>query len=345
MKGHQMIHRRRLEANVKLRLAVIGCGIKATQYIQTWIGRDDLEIVAIADTNTLALEKVINIAKEANKQAPKCFSDWQSMLRECHTDLNAAYICTPHASHGEQAIDALNHGLHVLLEKPMVTSVAEARSLQDAQRYSGKELVVAYQGGLSPLVQQLRHDIQMQTYGPLVSIAANIWENWADTYLGHWKQLPAVSGGGFMFDTGAHMMNTVSVLANQPFASVSARMQKREYPVDIVTAVSAELQDGTLVTLHACGQTIACTSRIECYFPEHLVRICAWGRWLEIEDKEGRVTRQEQESANNLLNVFQQTLTQQITNPSDIRQGLRMAQLWDAVKNSAVQGGKAVSCL
>lgn len=326
-----------------LRLAVIGCGKKATQYIETWIARSDVRIQAIMDPNKQAMDNICNIATHSDKPAPSCFLNWEELLRDQRPNLDAVYICTPHANHAEQAELALNLGLDVLLEKPMVTSVAEAQRLLTAQEKSGKNLVVAYQGGLSPLVHELRSNIRNKTFGDLISISASIWENWAETYKGHWKQVPEISGGGFMFDTGAHMMNTVSMLVEHPLARVSASMNNMSYPVDIVTTVNGELTDGTLFNLHACGHSIRCTSRIECYFADCIVRICAWGRWIEIEDSEGNIERREQESANNLMNVFLQTLSGDIQNPSDIHQGLRMAKLWDAIKLSASQNGQPVA--
>ncbi|AIF99745.1 conserved hypothetical protein [Alteromonas sp. 38] len=326
-----------------LKLAVIGCGKKASQYIETWISRSDVSIDAVMDPNEDAMTLVKSIADQQGQPQPACFSSWETLLQSQSDNLDAVYICTPHASHAEQAEMALTLGLDVLLEKPMVTSVDEANRLIAAQESSGKALVVAYQGGLSPLVQQLKQDILANTYGELVSITASIWENWATTYAGHWKQIPAVSGGGFMFDTGAHMMNTVSMLANSPLTNVTASMRNLDYPVDIVTTVSGELENGTLFNLHACGNSIRCTSRIECYFTDYVVRVCAWGRWMEIEDSDGKVVRKEQESANNLMNVFQQTITGEIDNPSDVRQGLAMAKLWDAIKLSASQQGAMVT--
>lgn len=328
---------------MELKLAIIGCGIKATQYIQTWIVRPDIQLTAIMDPNTKAMDNVCRIAQEQQKAAPACYNDWRQLLQENAAQLDAVYICTPHASHGEQALLALQLGLDVLLEKPMVTSVAEAEALADAQQKSGKALVVAYQGGLSPLVSELKNAIANQTYGPLVSINAAIWENWAENYKGHWKQIPEISGGGFMFDTGAHMMNTVSKITSQPYARISAIMHNHGYPVDVVTTVSGELSDGTLFNLHACGRSIRCVSRIECYFPQAIVRICAWGRWMEIEDAQGNIVRKEQEAANNLMNVFMQVKNGEIDNPSDVQQGLRMAQLWDAIKLSASQHGQPVT--
>lgn len=326
-----------------LKLAIIGCGIKATQYIQTWIVRSDIQLVAIMDPNTKAMDNVCSIAQEQHKTAPMCYSNWQQLLQENAKQLDAVYICTPHASHADQALLALELGLDVLLEKPMVTSVPEAEALAAAQQKSGKALVVAYQGGLSPLVSELKDAIAKQTYGPLVSINAAIWEDWADKYQGHWKQIPEISGGGFMFDTGAHMMNTVSKITSKPFSRISAIMHNHGFPVDVVTTVSGELDDGTLFNLHACGRSIRCVSRIECYFPQAIVRICAWGRWMEIEDAQGNVVRKDQEAANNLMNVFMQVRNGEIDNPSDVQQGLRMAKLWDAIKLSASQHGQPVA--
>lgn len=329
---------------MKLKLAIIGCGIKSSQYIATWINRDDIEIIAVADPNENALIQVADIASKANKPVPTQFTDWQSMLDEHKSELNSVYICTPHASHAEQAVAALEANLDVLLEKPMVTTVEEAELLNQAKLKANKQVVIAYQGGLSPLVHQLRKDIESEKYGELASISASIWEDWADTYTGHWKQVPAISGGGFMFDTGAHMMNTVSMLCGQEFDKVAAMMSNKGKEVDVVTTVMGTLTDGTNFSMHACGKTIGCTSRIECFFSEHIVRICAWGRWIEIENSKGEVTRQKQESANNLINIFQLTLTNKMENPSSVTQGIKMAKLWDSIKESAQKDGQPVNC-
>jgi len=329
---------------LKLKLAVIGCGSKASQYISTWIERDDVDIIAVADPSTYALKHTEQIAKDANKPLPASFTNWQTLLDNHKDELNSVYICTPHAAHAEQAQAALHANLDVLLEKPMVTTVAEASALQHAQRETNKQVVIAYQGGLSPLVHQLTRDIETNKYGELISITASIWENWADTYAGHWKQIPSISGGGFMFDTGAHMMNTVSMICGQDFKRIAAFMSNRGRPVDIVTTVMGQLSNDISFTMHSCGETIGCTSRIECFFSEYIVRICAWGRWIEIENSQGDITRQEQESANNLINIFQKTLANEIDNPSSVSQGLKMAKLWDAIKASAEQGGSPVVC-
>ena len=161
---------------VELNLAIIGSGIKARQYIESWIERSDVNIVAAADLSASALQLVADIAAAKSAASPATFTDWKKMLADLGSELNTVYISSPHAFHAEQAVAALSAGLDVLLEKPMVMTVAEAQEIITAQKASGKSLVVAYQGGLSPLVHQLRRDIENRTYGELTSISATIWE-------------------------------------------------------------------------------------------------------------------------------------------------------------------------
>ncbi|MBY0417837.1 MAG: Gfo/Idh/MocA family oxidoreductase, partial [Pararheinheimera sp.] len=98
---------------MELKLAIIGCGTKATQYIQTWIVRSDIQLLAVMDPNGKAMDNVCRIAAEASKAAPLCFDSWQTLLKEQHQQLDAVYICTPHANHAEQALLALELGLDV----------------------------------------------------------------------------------------------------------------------------------------------------------------------------------------------------------------------------------------
>ncbi|MGL6160701.1 Gfo/Idh/MocA family protein [Microbulbifer sp.] len=335
---------------MKLRLAVIGSGIKARQYIETWIQRQDLEIVAVADLSEGALQAVKDLAEIQRKPCPSLYGDWVAMLEDLTAEgvaspLDAVYISSPHAFHAEQAVSALKAKVDVLLEKPMVMTVDEARQIITAREASGKELVVAYQGGLSPLVHQLARDVAQKTYGELVSINGTIWEEWATKYRNHWKQVSKISGGGFMFDTGAHLMNTVSMICGAEFKTISALMDHRDYPVDAVTAAVGRLDNGTLFTLHASGETIpVCQSRIELFFSEAIVRICAWGRWVEIERPGKAIERKEQESANNLMDIFNRVRAGELENPSPAEQGLKMATLWDAIKASAAAGGAPVNC-
>ena len=101
------------------------------------------------------------------------------MLAECRDELDIVYVSTPHAFHAEQAIAVAEAGLDLFLEKPMVTTVAEAERLIAAQKKSGVTIVTAFQGGLSPLVLDTRRRALAGEFGELIAISGMIWESWS----------------------------------------------------------------------------------------------------------------------------------------------------------------------
>jgi predicted dehydrogenase len=225
----------------------------------------------------------------------------------------------------------------------MVTTVAEAECLITAQARSGSIVVIAFQGALSPLVLDTKRRASAGEFGELVGIAATIWEDWAYRYEGHWKQKPELSGGGFMFDTGAHMMNTVCLLADAEFERISAYASNRGRAIDIVTAVAGRLANDALVTLTAAGEgPIGCASHIAFFYTKAIVRIDAWGAWREISSFGSPAVREETETRDNPMKTFLAIRAGAIENPSTVEGGLRFARLWDAVKASAARNGESV---
>jgi predicted dehydrogenase len=235
-------------------------------------------------------------------------------------------------------------GYDLLLEKPMVTTVDEALALAEAEKRTGRTVVIAFQGGLSPLVHDTRKRAQAGEFGELVSVSAAIWEGWAASYAGHWKQDLAISGGGFMFDTGAHMMNTVCVLADAEFVKLSAFANNRGLGVDLATVVAARLSNGALVTFNAAGEgPPGCTSAITFFYSKAIVRIDAWGGWREVTIGRTAEPRETLEIVDTPMHTFQAVRDGRLENPSTVANGIRFARLWDAIKLSASRDGEAVS--
>ncbi len=240
-----------------LRLAIVGTGLKAVEYAKSWLQMPNISIVAAADTDSAAQDRFAELCLQAGRAWPKLFDSIQALLLHCSNDLDAVYLSTPHKFHADGAISVMDCGLDLLVEKPMVVTADEAKNLVEARKRTNSTVVVAYQGGLSPLVREIRSRATAGEFGDLLSISGNIWENWAELYKGQWKQDPEISGGGFMFDTGAHMMNTVCMLADSDFDSVSAYSDCRGHFVEIVGVVAARLKGGALVTFNAIGDARA----------------------------------------------------------------------------------------
>jgi predicted dehydrogenase len=327
-----------------LRLGVIGTGQMAARYAHSWVSMPEVAFVAVSDVNAVSRRNFIDICRRAGRPEPREFDDFRSMLAACRHELDAVYVSTPHALHAEHGIAVVESDLDLLIEKPMVTTVEEAQRLISARDQSRSTIVIAFQGALSPLVADTRKRAQAGEFGELVSVAGTIWENWSSRYEGHWKQDIESSGGGFMFDTGAHMMNTVCLLADADCERVSAFMNNRQRVVDVVCAVAGRLATGALLTLHAAGDGPAgCSSQITFFYTQVTVRVDAWGAWREIAVAGATGSREVVEITDNPLKRFLEIRAGNAENLSTVEAGLRFARLWDAIKASAAKDGEPVA--
>lgn len=328
----------------RLRLGVIGTGHMAAHYALSWVSMPEVAFTAVSDVNAASRRKFIDICRSAGRPEPREFDDFRLMLATCQDELDAVYVSTPHSLHAEHGIAVIESGLDLLIEKPMVTTVEEAQRLISARDQGRSTIVIAFQGALSPLIADTRKRAQAGEFGELVSIAGTIWENWSSRYEGHWKQKPDLSGGGFMFDTGAHMMNIVCLLTDADCDQVSALMNNRGRSVDVVCAVAGRLTTGTLLTLNAAGDgPSGCASHITFFYTQAIVRIDAWGAWREIAAAGIPGVREEVEIMDNPLKSFLAIRAGKAENLSTVEAGLRFARLWDAIKASAAKDGQPVA--
>ena len=147
-----------------------------------------------------------------------------------------------------------------------------------------------------------------------------------------------------MFDTGAHMMNTIFLLADADCKRVSAFMNNRQRSVDVVCAVAGRLATDALLSLHAAGDgPSGCASHIMLFYTRAIIRIDAWGAWREIVAAGIPGSREEAEIMDNPLKSFLAIRAGNTENLSSVEAGLRFARLWDAIKASSARDGEPVS--
>jgi predicted dehydrogenase len=329
-----------------VRAGIVGCGGWAQhRYIPSLLEQQDTtRIVAVCEPSARAYGMAGRLFEREGLPTPPNAPDLDLFLARWAGELDAVFILTPHAFHHDHAKACLEAGLDVLVEKPMVMNADEACSLIETRDRTGKQLVVAFQGSLSPQVRAAVHMLSSGDVGELRAISATIWQNWREGTVGTWRQQPELSGGGMLFDTGAHMLNTVADLAGQDFVEVAAWLDHCGTPVDIQGVIMGRLASGALVTMHACGDTIqTCKSDIMVFCTGAILRTGAWGERLEIQ-RDGRKSFRPVKLApsRGTWEQFLQVRSGQIPNPSPPEVGLRMARLWDMIRASAAQGGLPV---
>ena len=327
------------------RVGFIGVGSMARFHLEGMLDRTDTDVVAVCEPSPGALATAAELFTSRGLPVPPNEPDWTRFVATYADRLDAAFIITPHVFHYAQATACLEAGLDVLLEKPMVMTAEEATGLIDTRDRTGGLLVVAFPGSLSPQVREASRLLRSGELGEILNIDALAWQDWALGTTGTWRQDPAISGGGFLFDTGAHMLNTVTDLAGEEFAQVAAWLEDDGRPVDIRAVVMGRLASGALFTFNACGRAIpSCDSDIRVFTTGAVLRTGIWGERLELQ-RAGRAGLRKVRSVADIP-VWEQFLNVRagrVPNPSPPEVGLRMARLWDAIRESAARGGAVIS--
>ncbi len=338
--------RRAKTAKPPVRMAMVGCGGMARHHARAILKQPDTtQIVAICEPSPAAHARFVELFDEAGVAPPPNQPDFEQFLDEWADQLDAVFIITPHAYHHGQAKACLEAGLNVLLEKPMVMNAAEAVSLIEARDRTGRTLTVAFNGSLSPQVRTAATMLRSGELGAILNLNAVVWQNWKLITTGAWRQIPEISGGGFMFDTGAHLLNIVSDLAGEEFVEVAAFLDNRGAPVDILGSVMARTASGALVTMSGCGDAIkSCHSDVRVFCEKGIIRTGVWGERLELQrEGEADLSRVRVRRSLGQWEQFVRVLRGEVDNPCPPEVGLRMARLWDMIKESAAQGGRLVT--
>ncbi len=328
-----------------VRVAIIGTGGMSLHHLRIMLDmQNSTQVVVVCEPSPLAYALASQLFEQRGLPIPPNEPDLGQLLRTYKGQLDAAFIVTPHALHHDQVVACMEAGLDVLLEKPMVINVPEALDLIETRDRTGRLLVIAFQGSLSPQIRHASAMLRSGELGSILNISGTVWQNWGPNTADTWRQVPALAGGGFLFDTGAHMLNTIADLAGEDFVEVAAWFDNNSRPVETRASVMGRLKSGAFVTINACGETIpSCESDIRVFCTKGILRTGQWGERLELQ-RYGR-KRLRPVAVPPSMGVWEQFLSVrsgQIDNPSPPEIGLRMTRLWDAIKESAALNGQPV---
>jgi predicted dehydrogenase len=232
----------------KIRVGFIGTGGIAEWHGRQLLELPEVDIVAIADTSEKS--RVTFIGK-FNLSDVQQFTDYEEMLAQA--ELDAVVICSPHTLHFKQATDVLERGLHVLIEKPMTCSSSEARQLIETAKKSGKILQVSYQRHFQPEFLYIKEAIARGEIGKLTSITASLYQEWKQGTPGSWRQDPDLSGGGFVMDSGSHIIDVLLWTTGLTPLEVKTQLHQHGSPVEIDTFTSIRFAEGAVAGLNLVG--------------------------------------------------------------------------------------------
>jgi len=192
-------------------VAVIGSGNISRQHIDGYLAFPErCRIIYLVD---IFPEKAENKNKELNLNAKIC-SDYKEIL---NADIDLVSICTPPFCHAEIAIDFLNAGKHVLVEKPMAASLEECDAMLDAAKKAGKLLSVVAQKRYNDPVYNLKKVLDSQMIGKVVHTQVDsFWWRGHSYYDLWWRGTWEKEGGGCTLNHAVHHIDMLCWMLGLP---------------------------------------------------------------------------------------------------------------------------------
>jgi UDP-N-acetyl-2-amino-2-deoxyglucuronate dehydrogenase len=183
--------------NKKLKIAIIGCGRISLKHFEAIKKHsDNLELVAVCDTNPTALEKA------TQENGVSGYSNLDTLLK--NTELDVAAICTPSGIHAQQVIQCAQAGCNVMTEKPMATRWKDGLEMVKACDDAGVHFFVVKQNRRNATIQLLKKAIDNNRFGKIYMVHINVFWTRPQAYYdsAKWR-------GTWEFDGGA-LMNQAS---------------------------------------------------------------------------------------------------------------------------------------
>lgn len=199
----------------KIKFAIVGCGRIAENHFKAIQQHaDNIALTAICDDNLTTLEA------KAHAWGATPYGSYDRLLRE--SDCDVVVLCTPSGLHAQQAIQAAQHGKHVMTEKPMATRWKDGMDMVKACDTAQKRLFVVKQNRRNATLQLLKRAVDEKRFGKIYMVHMNVFWSRPQAYYDSaaWRGTWEMDGGAFM-NQSSHYVDLLDWLIG-PIADVQA---------------------------------------------------------------------------------------------------------------------------
>lgn len=252
----------------ELRIGLIGSGAISTQHVEAIGVVDGVRLTALASAT----------AERARTAGARWGVPWTTDVDEllARSDVDAVAICTPSGLHAGQATAALRYGKHVLIEKPIALSVADADAIITQARDRGLVVGTVSQRRFEPVMRRLHEALMSGALGRPVLIAAEGLYARPQSYYdsAQWRGTIALDGGVLM-NQAIHLVDLVRWMGG-PVESVSGQVATLGHAIEAedTAAVTLRFTNGTLGAIVATTCALpGLGQRLYCYGDAGHVRI------------------------------------------------------------------------
>ena len=217
-----------------IRFAIYGCGVISGTHALALADVEGAELVACADFKPAAAESF------AEKQQIRMIQDWNALLQD--PEIDAVCICTPSGTHAPLAIEAMNAGKHVVLEKPMALTIAQCDEIIAVSEKTNSKITIISQLRTEPDIIRAKELIESGALGKITMAQLHMCYYRPTTYYeGSWRGTKAMDGGGALMNQGIHGVDLLRYLMG-PVKNVQSVVRTLLHDIEVEDSAVAALE-------------------------------------------------------------------------------------------------------
>lgn len=233
----------------KVRFGVAGTGIISREYhLMVMAGNPRLELVAACDLDAKSLDLT---AKQF--RIPKTYSDFNALAKD--PEIDAVLVAVPNNLHATVSVRLLEADKHVICEKPMAPTIAEAQTMLATVKKTGMKLAIAHPWRCDQDFRWLRSVVASGRLGKIFKVRCHAILTEGSPPLNSWRCRKEIAGGGALTDLGIHLIDAVSYVFDDKLKPRRVYAKAGNFFTaceveDTATAIY-EFADGLTVTVEA----------------------------------------------------------------------------------------------
>lgn len=238
----------------KLGCAIHGAGWVAGEHLKAYRANPHCEVVAVSSRRA---EGARQCAAYAGCGEAAIYTSLDDLLADDRVDVVS--ICTPHDLHASEAIRAVGAGKHVLIEKPLCTSVEDMRAMRDAVRAAGVKTLVSFCLRWNPLFHNIRCLLDQGAIGRVFYAEVDYWNGITPSYAGYSWIITRRQGGSALLAAGCHAVDALRYFVGSEAVEVSAysvpASSDTPWEYDPTMVLTVRFANGAVGKVSACLDT------------------------------------------------------------------------------------------
>lgn len=222
-----------------MKIGIIGVGNMGQRHAGLIQSNPRLELYGMTDMDAARAKSA------AASFGCRAFESVEDLLA---SEVEMVFITVPNTAHGPLCLQALNAGKHVFVEKPLATSLQDAKAIRDLQKETGLHVFVGYNRRFAPVYLEAKAKVSQPDFKP---VNVNIIQNDGDMQNPPWLTDIKMTGG-FMYDTTVHFLDMARYLLGD-ICELRALGAASFYPIEDGFAVQLRFKSGAFGVISSCG--------------------------------------------------------------------------------------------